>query len=131
MLLPNKKKEQQSFLVKFLQKYCLKKYTQTGFMVGWCNTSVFELIAEVSYPNSSIFVNMSSVIGIGIFRLLYPLFGRFMIDRYGGMKSELFPCIIIGICLVISTMTSRRYGRALANQSEEELLLVDKNSENQ
>ena len=98
-------------------------------MVGWCNTSTFELLAEVSYPSSPIFVNMASVIGIGVFRFLYPLFGRFLIEQYGGMESEVFPCIILGICVVISCIISRRYGRTLANQTEDKLLLIDKNNQ--
>ena len=100
-------------------------------MVGWCNTSIFELIAEVSYPNSSIFVNMISVFGMGVFRFVYPLFGRFLIENYGGTESELFPCVVLAICLFISSAISRRYGRTLANQDEEKLLLVDKCSAEQ
>jgi len=95
-----------------------------GLMVGSCNTSLFELIAEVSYPQPTMFVTMISIIGMGIFRFLYPILGRFLITNVGATSSELFPCIVTGACVLIAAVLRPSYKRKFANQREERVELL-------
>ena len=87
-----------------------------GLMVGSCNTSLFELLAEVSYPQPTMFVTMISIICMGVFRFAYPILGRLLLSHAGATASELFPCVALAACVLISATVRPVYKRKNANE---------------
>lgn len=99
--------------------------TIQGFMVGSINTSLFELLAEVSYPNPTLFVTMIAIICMGVFRFAYPIVGRLFIMYVGAPSSELFPCVIMLICVIIILAIRPIYKRKIANEADEKTELLE------
>jgi len=96
-----------------------------GFMVSWVYTSLVELISEVSYPNSSISVTLLCVVSPAIFSIVYPLVGRFLLERFGGKSCALFPCATVAVCCVTSCLISPVYRRQKSYSKDDHMPLIN------
>lgn len=96
-----------------------------GFMVSWVYTALVELISEVSYPNSSISVTLLCIISPGIFGLIYPILGRYLLEHFGGKTCVLFPCIMVALCCIISCVISPVYRRQKSYSKEDHMPLIN------
>ena len=95
-----------------------------GLFIGMANTSLFELIAEVTYPVPPMFVTMVAIVILGLFRLIFPLIGRLLLREAGPTWATGFPVIITLLCSIIVILTKPIYYREMANQNSEEKPLI-------
>ena len=94
-------------------------------MVSWVYTSLVELISEVSYPNSSISVTLLCVVSPAIFSIVYPLVGRFLLERFGGKSCALFPCATVAVCCVTSCLINPVYRRQRSYSKDDHMPLIN------
>ncbi|CAK8686396.1 unnamed protein product [Clavelina lepadiformis] len=97
-----------------------------GLFIGMANTSLFELLAEVTYPHPPMFVTMISIVILGMFRLIYPLVGRFILKQFGATWSTAFPTILTAICTLVIALLKPEYKRESTNQAMEYKTLIKK-----
>ena len=97
----------------------------TGLSLGMANTSLFELILEITYPKPPMLVTMVNIIGMGVFRLIYPIIGRAMLTNLGPTASTIFPVVLLSIATIILVIIKPRYKRTLADSGECQALVTD------
>ena len=102
-----------------------------GLFLGMANTSLFEIVAEVTYPRPTMLVTMANIVGMGIFRLIYPIIGRALLSTQGAFASTCFPFAMTLASSLIIAVISPPYKRLAAqNELDETTILLEKNDEN-
>ncbi|CAK8686092.1 unnamed protein product [Clavelina lepadiformis] len=101
----------------------------TGLFLGMANTSLFELLVEVTYPKPTMLVTMVNIVGMGFFRLIYPIIGRVMLARVGPTASCAFPFALTLLSTIILVIIRPQYKRQMAQESELRRLLEPEESE--
>ena len=96
-----------------------------GLFIGMANTSLFELLAEVSYPIPPMFVTMIAIVILGLFRLTFPLVGRLLLKKAGPTWATGFPVIITLACTLFIIFIKPIYYRKMANENSEQKPLID------
>ena len=89
-----------------------------GLFLGMANTSLFEILIEVTYPQPTMLVTMVNIIGMGIFRLIYPIVGRELLSNIGATASTAFPLALTFASSVIVLIMRPPYKRYNAELSE-------------
>jgi len=100
----------------------------TGLSLGMANTSLFELILEITYPKQPMLVTMINIIGMGVFRLIYPIIGRAMLTNLGPTASTAFPVVLLSIATITLIIIKPQYKRTLADSGEYQALIADDDS---
>ena len=95
-----------------------------GLFIGMANTSLFELLAEVTYPIPPMFVTMIAIVILGLFRLTFPLVGRLLLKKVGSTWATGFPVIVTLFCTILILFIKPIYYREMANQNSEKKPLV-------
>jgi len=90
-----------------------------GLFLGMANTSLFEILVEVTYPKPTMLVTMVNIIGMGIFRLMYPLVGRVLLTYVSAVASTAFPFALTLLSSIIIAVMNPPYKRHQANLSSE------------
>ena len=91
-----------------------------GLFLGMANTSVFELLVEVTYPKPLMLVATLNITGVGIFRLMYPLVGRVLLTYVSATASTAFPFALTLISSIMIAVINPPYRRHEANLSSDE-----------
>ena len=116
--------------MKFRQLVCIYVgVVSTGLSLGMVNTSLFELILEVTYPKPPMLVTMINIIGMGVFRLLYPIVGRVMLTNLGPTASTTFPFALLLIATIIIAIIKPQYKRTQADLMGENAALLNNENE--
>ncbi|XP_078485999.1 choline/ethanolamine transporter FLVCR2 [Ciona intestinalis] len=100
-----------------------------GLFLGIANTSLFELLVEVTYPKPTMLVTMVNIIGMGIFRLIYPIIGRVMLSTIGPSASTAFPVAMTALAAIVIGIIQPTYYRHDSYKLQEEEPLLLKNQE--
>ena len=86
-----------------------------GFASGLINASVFELIVEVTYPESTVFVSMLLNFMVGVLRLLYPVVGRALLKQANPTWSTFPPVLMTFVSCFLILLVTKDYRREIAN----------------
>ena len=97
----------------------------TGLSLGMANTSLFELILEITYPKSPLLVTMINIVGMGVFRLIYPIIGRVILTHLGATASTAFPVVLLFFATMFLILIKPRYKRTLVELGENQALVGD------
>ena len=100
-----------------------------GLFIGMANTSLFELLAEVTYPIPPMFVTMIAIVILGLFRLTFPLVGRFLLMQAGPTWATGFPVVVTLFCTFLILIIKPVYYREMANQNSEAKPLINDEDE--
>ena len=95
----------------------------TGLSLGMANTSLFEILLEVTYPQPPMLVTMVNIIGMGVFRLIYPIIGRVMLSNLGPTASTTFPVALLLLSTIILAIMKPSYKRTAADMGETQSLI--------
>ncbi|XP_078488444.1 choline/ethanolamine transporter flvcr2a-like [Ciona intestinalis] len=76
-----------------------------GIGAGLTTTSLVELLVEITYPKPPFLVIAINMVMIGIIRLLYPIVGRVLLNKYGAALST-HPTCIYNDCFFIACIYS-------------------------
>ena len=98
----------------------------TGLFLGMANTSLFEIVLEVTYPKPPMLVTMVNIIGMGICRLLYPIIGRYLLMDVGATASCAFPFGILLAATIVMLIVKTPTKRLDAELGETKTLLDNK-----
>ena len=99
----------------------------TGLFLGMANTSLFEIVLEVTYPKPPMLVTMVNIIGMGICRLIYPIIGRYLLMDVGATASCAFPFAILLAATIVMAIIRTPTKRLDAEMNETRKLLDSKN----
>ena len=99
----------------------------TGLFLGMANTSLFEIVLEVTYPKPPMLVTMVNIIGMGICRLLYPIIGRYLLMYVGATASCAFPFGLLLAATIVMAIIKTPTKRLDAETSEKKPLLPNDN----
>jgi len=93
-----------------------------GLIPGFAMTSMYELLVEITYPRSDMFVSLLGMGALGVFRLLYPIVNRLLLNTAGPTASALFPLAVLFFVTLVSVLTKMEYKRQQANEENSHLL---------
>ena len=102
----------------------------TGLFLGMANTSLFEIVLEVTYPKPPMLVTMINIIGMGICRLIYPIIGRYLLMYVGATASCAFPFAMLLAATIVMMIVKTPTKRLDAEMSETKKLLDKENNAN-
>lgn len=101
-----------------------------GLFIGLANTSLFELLIEVTYPQPAMFVTMLAIVAMGLFRLGYPIIGRVILKYAGAPASTSFPIAMTAICALLLIVLKPEYKREKANRPPDDSVpLISQNDQ--
>ena len=93
-----------------------------GLTLGFTITSTYELLVEVTYPHSEMFVSLLGMGAVGVFRLLYPIADRVLLNTAGPTASTLFSLAVSFFLTLVLVLTKMEYKREQANEENSHLL---------
>ena len=93
-----------------------------GFSLGIAGTATYELLVEITYPEPTTFVSLVGMTLFGIFRLIYPIAGRELLERVGPIASTSIPLITTFLLFISILSVTTDYRRQLANVESQRLL---------
>jgi len=93
-----------------------------GLILGFTITSTYELLVEVTYPHSEMFVSLLGMGAVGVFRLLYPIADRVLLNTAGPTASTLFSLAVSFFLTLVLVLTKMEYKREQANEENSHLL---------